>query len=519
MTPKNYDPDLLTFQQYRPGFIIGESVIGESVLGVDVAGPILSNDFTSLQINYPGTIEQGVFVTVDASSAQLTTTDPDHLDLRGQRLALMYDGVQLYYGTVAQVSMNEEVQVGRPDLRGNTAVRTHRVTLRLQEGTEYMAAAPTPPRSFTNQTLAVRVQSLLGTTTTGADTSSEIDVDSGVMQNVGGWITDREKVLTTDDKGTLLDTIRGMLGRINKVLRPFFGLGYAEADSISRYVAGTTLAGTLRFSDTHALFGAPYMSYTSREVAENPELYPSGVVVTVSGVRYGPYDAASGQRVIDVDLGVMDFVGRDPQVARNFAATVPLKRTPEPYTSKITAPAQPDLFNPGSIKIPRMAVLYRDGVESQIAVIGVSHQLTKTGWLCDFDCAPPHLLTRHSDLDPAPVTDIQVDQPGGAGTGVRVRWKTPKNIPTDVPIYRSVYWQIFAASGGEVSTDAGHNILHHQLVGAEVAGAQQETTGHTIAAGLKFFYVQYTSDPAPASGVFSDTYRQGQARWVGYTVT
>lgn len=520
------DASLLTFEQWHPGFIWGEAVWGQSAWGADVnAGPF-DAQFTSLTIDNPAVVEDGLFVHTDAETAQLTTTVPAHLDLRGERIQILYDGVELFYGTVARVAMVETVDTDDPSglvKRGNTPTRTHRVTLRLEKGTEYFATAATPPRTFTNQVLAVRLQSLLGTTTTGANVSSHTDVDSGVMENVGPWITDREHVLPADDKGTLLDTVRGMLGRINKVLRPFLGMGFVDCDSISKVVTGTTIAATLRFTDEQ-LFGVPAMSYTQREVSEDPTMFATGIAVTISAVRYGPYDIGSGQRVAEVDLGVMDFSSRDPQTARNFAATVPLKRRPEPFTSGLIAPAQPDLFPP-AIATPRLAVLHRDGVEEQIALIGLTHSIGphpvrvgKLRWSIDFDCAPPHLLTRLSDLDPSPATSILVDQPGGAGTSVRVRFNTPKTIPTDVPIYRTVYWQTLAAAGGEVSTDPGHTVVSHVLAAGEVAGAQQTVTFVTPGTGLKFFYVQYTSDPSPASGSFTDQYRQGQARWVGYTV-
>ena len=516
--------DLLTFDRYRPGFLWGEAVWGQSVWGVDAPAGPLDSDFTSLTINKPGSVEDGLFVRTEAESAQLTTTVAADLDLKGERISISYDGDQLFYGTVSRVSMGETVDVTGSHKRGNTAVRTHRVTLRLEKGTEYFATAPTPPRSFTNQNLATRLKSLIGTTTIGANVSSHTDVDSGVMENVGPWITDREKVLTTDQRGSLLDTILNMLGRLNKVLRPFLGAGYVEADSISQVVTGTTIAGTLRFTDSE-LYTVPAMSYSERDVSDDPAMFTTGVAVTIAGVRYGPYDTSGSQRVAEVDLGDMDFAGRDPQVARNFAATVPLKRVPGTFTSRITAPAQPDRFTP-SIPTPRLAVLRRAGVETQVALIGVTHTISprmdrpnELRWVMDFECAPPHLMTRHSDLDPSPATSIQVDQPGGAGTAVRVRFNAPKNLPTDVPLYRSVFWQTLAVAGGELSTDAGHNIVDHTLATGTVPGAAQTVTFASPGVGLKFFYVQYTSDPAPASGVFSDTYRQGQPRWVSYTVT
>lgn len=518
-TGVNYDVALLEFFQFRPGWIWGEAVWGESVWGTDTNAAAIGKTFTSLTINKPCTVEQGLFVHAEPATASLTTTDPAHLALKGQRLGIYYNGIELFYGTVVDAKLTEAVEVGALHKRGNTAVRTHRVTLTLQQGTEYFATAPTPPRNFTNETLAVRLQSLVGTTTVGANVSSDNDVDAGVMENVGGWITDREKVLTTDNKGTLLDTIRDMLGRINKVLRPYLGNGYVEADSISRVAVGSTIATTLRFADT-TVYGTPSMSYSEREVDQNPAYFATGVKVTISGVVYGPYDAASQQRVAEVDLGVMDFAGRDPQTARNFAATLPLRRKAYPFTSRIAAPAQPELFVP-VFPIPRLAVLHRDAVEEQVAVIGVTHNISPGGWLVDFDCAPPHLLTRHSDLDPSPAYGITVSQPGGAGAVVQMQWKSPKNIPTDVPIYRTAYWQLFAAAGGEVSTDSGHNIVSHVLVNrdTEPAGSTITISFGPLATGLAFFYVQYTSDPAPASGTWNATYRQGQARWVAYTVT
>jgi hypothetical protein len=521
-TGVNYDVALLTFSQFRPGWIWGEAVWGESVWGVDTLIGSIGASFTSLTINRPCVVEQGLFVHAEAVTATLNTTDPAHLALKGQRLGIYYNGIELFYGTVISAKLVEAVEVAAPNKRGNTATRTHRVTLSLQQGTEYFATAPTPPRAFTNETLAVRLQSLVGTTTIGANVSSDIDVDSGVMENVGPWITDHQRVLVADDKGTLLDTIRDMLGRINKVLRPFFGDGRVEADSISRVATGSTIAGTLRFTDA-TVYETPSMSYSEREVDQDPAYFATGVAVTISGVRYGPYDAASQQRVAEVDLGVMDFAGADPQTARNFAATLPLRRKASPFTSRIAAPAQPELFTP-VFPVPRLAILHRDGAEESIAIIGVTHNITPRGWLVEFDCAPPHLLTRWSDLDPSPAYNMTVSQPGGAGTAVQVQWKSPKNIPTDVPIYRTAYWQVFAAAGGEVSTNSGHNIIVHTLVNRVTEPAESTVTvsasGPTAPGpGLKFFYVQYTSDPSPASGVWTDVYRQGQACRVGYTVT
>lgn len=516
----NYDLGKLQFVQWRPGFVWGEAVWGESVWGVDTVLGSINAEFTSLVIDRPGVVEQGLFVHAEPVTATLTTTDPDHMALRGQRLQILYDGVELFYGTVADASMVEAVDVGQPHMRGNTAVRTHRVTLRLQQGTEVLATAKTPPRLFTTDPLATRLQSLLGTTTAGANGSSDVDVDSGVMENVGPWITDSEHVDPADDKGTLLDTTRSMLGRVGKVLRPFFGFGYVDVESISKCAATSLVASTLRFTDSPTLFGVAHMSYTSRQVSEDVQLFTTGVAVTISAVRYGPYDCANQQRVAEVDLGVMDFTGRDPQVARNFAATCPLRKTPHAFTSKITAPAQPALVTP-AFPVPRLAVLHRDGVEEQVAVIGVTHTITPAGWLMDFDCAPAHLLTRHSDLDPSPVTDLTVTQPGGAGTNVVVEWRSPKNMPTDVPIYRQASWRVasLGAAGGEHSTDTVRTVVSNVLVNpvTEPPGTLIQVSA-AIAAGVKDFYVQYSSDPSPASGVFDATYRQGQTRRFRFTV-
>jgi hypothetical protein len=508
--PPNYDIDLLQFVQWRPGFIWGEAIWGVSAWGVDTVLTSINKAFTSLVIDQPCVVEQGMFVHTEPPTATLTTTDPDHLTLRGQRLQILYNGQELFYGTVADVSMVEEVDAGRPDRRGNTMLRTHRITLRLQQGAEAWATSPTPPRNFTSQSFADRLQSWLGTTSAGADTLGDEDVDSGVMENVSQGIADEEVVLTTDDRGTLLDSIRGTLGRINRVARPFLGMGHVDTESISRCMTTSLVATTLRFTDT-PLFGVAHISYTSRTLSENSQLFPTGVAVTISGVRYGPYDCAAQQRVAEVDLGDVNYSvsGRDPQTARNFAATCPLQRTPRPFTSKITAPAQPDLFT--VFPVPRLAMLHRDGVEEQIAVIGVTQTITPTGWLLDFECAPPHLLTRQSDLDPSPVTALSVTQPGGAGTNVFVEWRSPKNMPTDVPIYFVIFSRTSSPfPGGVLSSDITSGLQIFELATQAPGTLMSRQIG--LSAGFKWVYVLYTSDSLPG-GAFNDSFRQGQGRF------
>lgn len=654
--PRNYDISLLTFAVGSPGFIIGEGIIGVTPLGPEVGLSFIGKDFTSLVVNQPCIVEDGLFVHREVESCTLTTTNPAHLDLKGQRLWIQYATKTLFLGTIVGTSMTEFVDKGRDHLPGNTAVRTHRVTLRATQESDGFATQLAPTRAFTTETTAARIQSYLATPNLGVDGPPYADVDAEVTNNGGGLVAQTTTTLA-DAQRTLQDTFRDLLKRTNRYYYFSPTLGRLDTESSARPASGgVAIDSGLRFTDEPSLIGGDTdrdVSYTERQVSEDPSMFCTGVTVTANGTPHGPWLSAGSlynRNDAEIDLGTLTDATRLAKTVRNFVATLPLKSRPSRFTSRIIAPYQSthqvqnrlpgiatlrrDLapeedFEDASLNIAvsgtwarstqsahsgtwslRSATIthsqttdavvtvptgaktvqfwYRvsseadfdffrffiDGVQKfeasgitgwvqsaeydvstastltfrylkdstasegedaayiddvsfdpdeLVSIIGIQHTITPDGWIIDYDCAPPHLLTRVGDFDPSPPRSLTATQPF-AGGAVTLTWLTPDFLPVNGPqLYRQVRWSDGGSNhaGGMEPSDNAFPVLLNEAVTGEKPGELQTLVVpfSSLNTGLAAFFVQYTSFPTPGTGVFDSTALIGQPAIKTLTLT
>ncbi len=540
----NYDLSKLTFKVAAPGFVLGESILGESTLGQDSNYQLVPADFTSLVVNEPSTVEDGLFVRREVTTATLTSTRPELMAHKGKRLLIEYGaatpyGKQLFLGTINDASMTETVDLN-PHLPGNTATRTHRVTLTASSSTEYFATQDAPAQNFNqNQQLPQRARTYLSLGATGSVITGDSDVDSGVMVNImPAGILPRTTV--ADDTATILDTLWRACRYYGLYWRLFPWLSRLDFESISRPASGgTTLASALRFTDNPELVtGVPpsalggkthidrTVSYTERTVGEDSSLWCTAVTVTAADVSapatvstFGPFATPGTARRQDVtiDLGVLDVgATRLGATVRNLVSTLPLKVRPQPFTRSLRAPMQSTAQI--QARVPGLATLNVDGTDQRIAILSATHMITPDRWLIDYELGPAHLLTRESDYDPSPPRNVTVTQTGGAGSDVTISWDSPRVMPRDVPIYRQVRHIVPDAgfNGGMVPADSFFKVVHNELVtesetpGSRVAITVPVSALHSTGNGK--FQVQYTQDPNPGAGIgtFNPAYRLGQ---------
>jgi hypothetical protein len=544
----NYDVSALEVYTANPGFVLGESVLGDDVLGEDGGYSLRTADFTSITISDQSTVENGLFVRREVSTATLTSTNPEHLGLKGQRLWITYAGgtavgKTLLMGTVTKARLVETVAVGAPHLRGNGDYSTHRVTLTVSNQDEYFATQPAPPRAFdSSDSLVERSRSLLDLTADGVLLDGDpytTDVNGNIYSNANtsGFLP---IVTTSDDEVSLLDRLWDQAKRYSLYYRLIPWLSRVDIESISRPASGDdTIASALRFTDNpeditdaalYWLGGKNHagrtVSFSQRESEEDPSLWCGEVTILANGNTYGPFTASgtAGRRQnATIDLGNLDISpDRIAATVRNFVSTLPLKVKALAFTNKITAPLQS--VHQIQNRVPGIATLTRNGFDDTIAILGVTHTITPDRWLVEYDVGPPFLLTRESDYDPAPPRNLEISQ---VGSNVTIAWTTPEALPRDVALYRQVRHITPAAGfvGGMVPADAFFTVVHNELVADEDLGAQQSITVPTSAlagTGNGRFFVQYTTDPNPGLGIgtFSaTTHRIGQPAIVDFTVS
>ncbi|MFC0623823.1 hypothetical protein [Kribbella deserti] len=540
----NYDVSKLSFKVASQGFVLGEGILGESTLGHDSAFQLIPPDFTSLVVNEPSTVEDGLFVRREVTTATLTSTLPGLMAHKGKRLWIEYGAgtpfvKTLFLGTINDASMTETVDLD-PHLPGNTATRTHRVSLTASSSTEYFATQDAPPQNFNqHQHLAERARTYLSLGATGGVFTADSDVDSGVMVNImpAGLLP---VTAVTDTPATILDTLWRACRYYGLYWRLAPWLSLIDFESISRPASGgTTLDSALRFTDDPALVTgvAPAalgrkthtdrtVSYTERTVGEDSALWCTAVTVTAAlasspdtVVTFGPFATPGTARRQDVtvDLGVLDVNNdRLGPTVRNFVSTLPLKVRPLPFTRTLRAPMQSTAQIQG--RVPGLATLNVDGADQRIAILSTTHLITPDRWLIDYELGPAHLLTRESDYDPSPPRNVAVTQAGGAGTDVTISWDSPRVLPRDVPIYRQVRHIVPDAgfNGGMVPADQFFKVVHNEPVTeSEKPGTRVSITVPVSAlggTGRGKFQVQYTQDPNPGAGIgtFNPAYRLGQ---------
>lgn len=545
----NYDRAKLKFYTAQRGFILGEGILGVDKLGGDGAEVELPADFTSLQITEPVTVDNGLFVHREVQTAVLTATLPTKVNLRNQRLVVKYDGALVYKGTIKQYELTEAVDVGRPHLAGNTATKTYRLTLTATNGDEVLAAAATPPRAFTSPTtVQARVASWTGfQVTRDPVTATDLPVNTRNVgwtqspQNPSAFQTVYRKVTLTDSTPALLETLRNELRLEHLVLlyRPWDS-SQVRLVPANRWVNDATSEATaLVFTDNPAVLPVDdgsyihsdrHVSYTQRKVGDDPSLYCKSAGVTFqegagpTTYTYGPYRTtdANPQDVM-VDLGVLVFgdpTAHRDRVPRNLISTLPLRRTPQPFTRELQMPFQ-SLEQLDGI-LPGMAVLEHDGTSERVAVLGRTHSITPARWTVQYALGPHHLIDRQSEYDPG--------TPGG-GTAVYnagnydVTWVTP-NLPQDTQFYRRFYLSAIPDNTANMITSWDTALSENQLVqpvSGEVPGTPQSASFPVIGSGLfpgtYALWLSYTSNPLAGVGLPNFVSREGQPVFLGLVTT
>lgn len=540
---RNYDPALLTLSTRTGGFVLGEAVLGVSLLGQASSVVPLDMDFTSITINEPCTVESGMFVHREVATCSLTATLPDKTALRGEWVQAAYDGIVLFEGRVSRAEWTESVDVDRPYLPGNTAVKTYRVSLSATTGEEVLASTVAqllgPDWAVLDVPISGRVAVLTGYPVVVLPPATDLPL--------GIWNQDWElgpqqfSHLVYDDESrmSLLDALRreGRAGgfvvdyqpRVDQTvyLRP-----------VNKWLVGDSYGAALIFTDAAITSpstdpGDAYLttdlrvSYNSRSISEDPSMFPNSVILnyqidpSLSGtwteLTYGPYRAtdADPQDVV-VDYGRVKqgtFRSTGPyDLARAIVQTFPIKRAATAYPSSLSAPLQSTQQLQG--RVPGMAVMRADGGEEFVAVVGRTHSISPDKWTVSYDFGPPHLLTRTSDREPA---SAQVASPTVVpGVSTTFHWGVPV-LPSDATWYEVIFKGNFAGSVDTVywytSTTTDYPAV--QVTPALPAGSIRSfvKTGGTSG---DYWYVAYTTNPSPGtSNVSSDVWREGQPAILG----
>jgi hypothetical protein len=539
----NYDRSQLTFWTADPGFILGEAIIGESLLGTTGADEELDADFTSVVIDSPTTVEDGLFVHREVETCTLTATLPNMLDLRSKRIAIQYAGIELYRGTVRQVSWVESVDIGRDYLPGNTPTKTYRMSLRATSSEEILATAKTPPRNFDYDSIEDRFESWTGYAATRYIAASDIplNTDNAGFDDVTTSNGNPQYVRTTDDVRTLLESLRfeAKLRHLTFTYKPW------ESQPIKLlpanvWTVGSSADDALTFTDAdHGaqatdpedafLHLGQYVSYSERSIDEDLGLFPNSVVLSmamhsIDGVggesdgefSIGPFRTTEANpQDVEVDLGrgLNDtagvFSGADHAGAAMlaFRSTLPLKVRTAPFTSELVMPLQST--QQLQDQVPGMALLEHDGETERIAVVGRTHTITPSRWMVTYETAPHHLLDRESDIDPGCPEWVSGTYDG---TNLTLSWKTP-HLPSDVQLYRRIV--AHAGSSHNVSWKSG--TVYNEPVSGEVPGDVQTLVlpDSLFAGGPNNVWVAYSSNPTPSGGVPTTAFREGQPCFLG----
>lgn len=534
---RNYDVSLLTVSLATPGFILGEAVLGESVLGDRGTDVPFDADFTSITIDEPTTVEDGLFVHREVATLKLSATLPDMVALRGRWLTLAYDGRTLFAGRVARAEWTESVDVDREYLPGNTAIKTCRVSLAASNGEEVLASTAAQISGETWElaytTRVERVENLTGYPVTVRDAAADLPLNTF---NAGWDDATASLAYQPGDRQTLLDALRleAKLGGDVVIYQP-------RADEqvilqpVNRWLTGDEQDEALLFTDqaiTSPITDAgddflttdQRVSYSRRQVSEDPSLFTNSVVLKFSwylgeGVdpaeyTFGPYRAnGANPQDVEVDLGMVNLntIGGDEEaykLARAVVQTLPIKANPSPFTSALEMPLQSTRQLEGTV--PGMAVLGHDGDEERVAVLGRTHTITPDRWLVSYTTGPEHLLTRTSDREPAPAL---VGAPT-AGSPITFHWTVP-DLPTDKTFYEFVLTWDSASLTWYTSDQSRFDISF----GGSQAPALPSGTARSLVptGGISgtAYYVAYTSNPTAGTDNPNDLWREGQIAFLG----
>jgi hypothetical protein len=531
---RNFDASQLEFYTAEPGFILGEAILGEDSLGGAGPDELLPATFTSLNINSPTTVEDGMFVHRELETCQLSATLPEAMDLRLRWFAVKYGTVEVYRGRIAQVKLSESVEVNAEYKPGNTAVKTHRISLVAANGEENLAGMSTPPRDFTSETLAQRITSWTGLGVTVE--SPAVDLPLNWSNAAWDTATVRKVYFAADRLGSLLDTLRAEARLRNMTFKyqPLEAQPFVLKPN-NQWLTGATEADALTFSDdpghtegqatdagdqfTHL---GRYVGYARRDVGEDVSLFTNAVTLRwgqydlesppVDGnpveFRQGPYRASGASaRDVVVDVGTLDIAspGTNPYwFTRAVIGTLPLKAAPVPFTQALSGPLQSTQQLEGTV--PGMALLEHDGIIERVAVLGREHEVTPDRWTVRYTLGPPHLLDRLSDFDPG--TPEVHPQTGTSGSW-DLEWLVPP-YPSDATIYEV---QFSLPTSTRLITSDKADLGIPDVVLAPAPGTVR--TKHLSGSSGDGFWVLYTSNPAPASVNVSPEWREGQPGYIG----
>lgn len=532
---RNFDAELLTFWSAAGGFVLGESRLGEDKLGEASEEFELVGEFTAVSFDAPTTVEAGLWVHREVQTCQITATLPDKRDLKGKPLIVRYAGQELFRGRIRRFKMTEQVDIGREHLPGNTPVKTYRVTLLGTTGEEKLATTATPARSFLAATsIETRLQSWTARTATTEPAAVDLPVN---IDNVGWEDTVFKRIELTDAMPVLLETMReeAKLRNMTVEYRPYEDPGVILRPC-NRWINGGDRSTAFLLSDEDLPTGtaddflatSPVASYTTLNEDTDDSLWTNSVKPTYTkhappdpdvDVVAGPYRLSTeGAEDPEVKLGTLEWTtdpGLSVRTGRIFAATLPLKRESQAVPDGVSTPLQTTAQL--EHKVPGMALLKRDGVTSEVAVLGLTHKITPDRWIVDYKLGPHHLLDRDSDLDPGtPQAGVSVIPVGGMGA--TLRWYTP-HLPTDVTLYRRIY----ATGGAGVSSVTSDDSFIAQDVNLSVVAGETEGDLQEVIIDPSVFigiwptavWVAYTSNPAPGSGNPSANWREGQPCFLG----
>lgn len=538
---RNFDIDLLTFATATPGFILGEAIIGTSLLGDRGTSVPLGGDFTSVTVNEPTTVDDGMFVHREVMSCQLSATLPDMVAMKGEWLEVEYDGVTLFEGRVSKAEWDESVDVNRSWLPGNTATKTYRVSLVATTGEEVLASTNAQLVGIpADQSVSERVAVLTGYPVTVLAPAADLPLSMWNQDWEPGAVQRANLVYDPEQRMTLLDALRRecRAGGYVVIYQPR-AVDQVVLQPLNTWLTGTAAASALQFTD--AAIGSPStdpgdeflttdtrVSYTSRRISEDPALYPNSVILkyqvdpTLSGtwteLTFGPYRATGANPqdvVVDygrVKQGVIRSTGQY-DMARSIVQTFPIKARAVPFTSAVQTPLQSTKQLEGTV--PGMAVVTADGVTERVAVLGRTHTITPDKWLVSYQTGPAHLLTRTSDRDPGPA--IATAPTVIPGVSTTFHWTVP-DLPTDVAWFEVVFKALTAPGSADSAfwyTSTTTAFPSYQIKTADPPGTVRSYTWGGPTAG-DWLYVAYTSNvDAGWTDVSSDVWREGQPAILG----
>jgi hypothetical protein len=541
---RNYDVDLLTFSTATPGFILGEAIIGTSLLGDRGTSVEQDADFTSITVDEPTTVDDGMFVHREVAVCTMTATLPERVALRGQWIELAYDGHQLFEGRVSRAEWTETVDVGNDHKPGNSDSKTYRVQLTATTGEEKLATTTAqllgPDWEILDVSVSDRVEVLTGYPVTVLPAAVDLPLSIWNQDWETGTVQRSHLVYDNADRMTLLDALRRecRAGGYVILYQPR-ATDQVVLLPVNRWLTGSTAADALAFTDevitaptTHVgdefLTTDRRVSYTARQVSEDPSLFTNSVILNYqidpdldgnwTELTYGPYPlaVADAQQVV-VDYGRVKqgaFRSTGPyDLARAIVQTFPVKQKAVPYPSALAAPMQSVQQIDGTV--PGMALMTSDGSTEQVAVLGRTHQITPSKWLVSYKFGPPHLLTRTSDYDPGPA--IATAPTVVPGVSTTFHWTVP-DLPTDAAWFEVV----FKAASGAGSADAAFwytstttQFTPYQIKTADPPGTVRSYTWTGGTSG-DWFYVAYTTNVnANWTDVSSDVWREGQPAILG----